>query len=750
MALWQKRVRFVILILGIAFAIVVALAVRRRDAVGIAPLITRTDPTALIESTGTIVIEAKGSTPEFRIEGGRYLSYPDGHIRVLDGAKVKVENRAGRSFVVTAREGEVSSDRSQVQVKGDVRMTSSDGFTATANDASYAKAEGIIRTDGPASFTHKNISGSGTGMTYDEPRDVVWILNNAEVTIAEDEKGHEAVKVHAGAAGLARQDKYLKFIGGVTAESASRRIGADESTAFLSDDGKRIQMVELRGHSGVETTESGGGGLRNMHARDMNLTYGPDGRTLQRATLAGTSVVEIAGEASGQERRLSAEWIEMGLAANGRTVSTLTSREHVEFTMPGSRTSASRTIRAGSFEAAGDGDGGGGLDHARFLEGIEFRETPAGSTQSRLVKARDLHVRFKAGLVALEEARFMGDVTLEDGDTTATGAEARYLLARSTMILVGRPDQLPHVATADGSVDAERFELLVDNRRVISRIKVKSIVLPIAEAKAAGGRETKRPHIMKADQAINGMADHLDSDEKAGRALYSGNARVWQIDTSIQADRITMDDRTGDLSASGNVRSTLMLEQTNPQTTRKPKAGVTPPPIEEKPADEPAAEEKKTTKMATIAASRELQYEDKSRKVTYRNDAHVVGAQGDLKADRIELYLSEDGERLERAEAYGHVTLRDETRVATSQRLSYFVADERYDLGGDVRVVEQCRETTGRTLTFFKSTDTISVDGKLEVRTQTRSSNSPKTPSGNTNTITNTIANSKCSGATPR
>lgn len=747
MAVWRKRLRFVILILGIAFAIVVALAVKRRDAVVTSPLITRTDPAAVIESTGTIVIQAKGSAPEFRIEGGRYLSYPDGHIRVLDGAKVKVENRAGRSFVVTAREGEVSSDQSNVQVKGDVRMTSSDGFVATANDASYAKGEGIIRTDGPATFTHKNISGSGIGMTYDELRDTVWILNNAEVNIAEDEQGHEAVKVRSGSAGMARQEKYLKFTGGVTTESASRRIGSDESTAFLSDDSKRIQMIELRGNSRVETSESGGGGLRTMQARDMNLTYGPDGRTLQRAALAGTSVIEIAGEARGQERRLSAEVMDIGLAPNGRTVSSMTSRDHVEFTMPGNSTTASRTIRAGSFEATGDG--GGGLDHARFREGVEFRETPAGSAQPRLLTSRDLGVRFKAGLAALEDARFMGDVNIEDGDTKGTGTEARYVLARGRLILVGQPGALPHVSNAQGSVDAERFELMVDDRRVISRVKVKSIILPVAEAKPAAGRETKRPHIMKADQAINGMADLLDSDEKSGRATYSGNARVWQIDTSIQADKITTDDRTGDLGATGNVRSTMMLEQTNPQPTRKPKPGAAPPPAEDQPPDEPTTEpEKKTTKMPTTAAARELQYDDKSRKVTYKNDAHVVGAQGDLRADKIELFLSEDGERLERAEAYGHVSLRDETRFATGHRLSYFVADERYEINGDVRVVEECRETTGRSLTFFKSTDRISVDGKEEIRTQTKSGNA-QAPGGNAQTKSGTTT-TKCSGSPPR
>ncbi|MBI4476894.1 MAG: LPS export ABC transporter periplasmic protein LptC [Acidobacteria bacterium] len=755
MASWQKRLRFVILVAGVVFAIVVAMAVKRRDTVESVPVVTRTDPTAIVESTGTIIIEAKGEAPEFRVDGGRYLTYADGRVRVLEGVKVRTSYRSGRSFLLSGRAAEVSADRATILINGDVRLESSDSFTATANDALYSKGEGLVRTDGPAAFAQQNISGNGVGMTYDEQREVVWILNNAVVDVAEDGNGQEPVKVHSGAAGMARVEHYLKFTGGVVAESASRSISADESTVALTEDNKRIEMIELRGNSRVDSRQGGAGALRSLNARDINLTYAEDGRTLQRAALAGTSVIEIAGEAAGQERRLTGEYMEIGLAPNGRTVTDMVSREHVEFTMPGIRNSASRTVRAGSFEAGGNGDGG--LDYARFREGIEYHETPAGSSQPRVIKARDLDVRFQAGLLALEDARFMNDVSLEDGHTRGTGSEARYMMATGKIILVGRPGALPHIETAEGSVDAERFEIEVDNRRITSRTKVKSTILPIAEARAAGGGATKRPQIMKADQAINGMADLVTSDEKNGRATYTGSARVWQVDTSIQADTITMDDRTGDMTARGNVRSTMMLVQTNPDLPQKRKPGDATKNEDGKPAGDPPAgppenKDPKPTKITTIAAARELQYDDKLRRVTYRNNAHVVGAQGDLRADRVELYLSEDGERLERAEAYGHVELRDEGREARSRRLTYYVADERYVLDGDVRVIEPCRETTGQTLTLFKSTDTIFVDGKLLVRTQTRSGNNPQTKSGATNTPqAGGVANTRCSGAaTPR
>jgi lipopolysaccharide export system protein LptA len=107
----------------------------------------------------------------------------------------------------------------------------------------------------------------------------------------------------------------------------------------------------------------------------------------------------------------------------------------------------------------------------------------------------------------------------------------------------------------------------------------------------------------------------------------------------------------------------------------------------------------------------------------------LSGAQGDLHADRIEVFLAPEGGKLERLEAYTNVSLKLDTRTAAGERLTFFSADERYLMSGagqkSVRVVENCRETTGKTLTFFKSTDRIVVDGNEERRTQTKNGVTP-------------------------
>jgi hypothetical protein len=81
---------------------------------------------------------------------------------------------------------------------------------------------------------------------------------------------------------------------------------------------------------------------------------------------------------------------------------------------------------------------------------------------------------------------------------------------------------------------------------------------------------------------------------------------------------------------------------------------------------------------------------------------------------------------VERAEAFtdatDKLTLREQNRTTTGERMTYTAAGETYVVVGiPATVVDECaRETIGRTLTFVKSTDTIVVDGNQQIRTQTR------------------------------
>src|SRR5262249_6178702 len=125
----------------------------------------------------------------------------------------------------------------------------------------------------------------------------------------------------------------------------------------------------------------------------------------------------------------------------------------------------------------------------------------------------------------------------------------------------------------------------------------------------------------------------------------------------------------------------------------------------------------------TTLSAKDFAYEDASRRATYRGDARMNGSQGDMTAAKIELFLKESGNELERLEGYEGLTLSDQQRrKTTGARMTYFSADQRYVVtGAPGRIVDECgRESTGATLTFYKGVDRIIVDGNDRARTQTK------------------------------
>jgi lipopolysaccharide transport protein LptA len=212
----------------------------------------------------------------------------------------------------------------------------------------------------------------------------------------------------------------------------------------------------------------------------------------------------------------------------------------------------------------------------------------------------------------------------------------------------------------------------------------------------AAKHEPKTPGLLKDDQPANVTAANLDYDGEHDKAIYTGSARLWQGDTAIAGDTITIDQTTGDLyasSTSGLMRTTMMLEQLDSKTQQ-------------------------TKKVLTIASAKDMHYEDELRRATYTTNSHVNGPQGDLRGVKIEMYFVEGGGSLERVEAYDDVIIKTDERTTTGNRMTYFAADERYLMKGTpVKAVENCRETACKTLTFWRSTDRILCDGNEQIRT---------------------------------
>jgi lipopolysaccharide transport protein LptA len=682
---WQKRARLAVAAIAIGVVAVVAYTMRPREAQVPPPPLEAIDPKAKIETRGADVVRFKGGDRDLRLEFMRQVTYEDNQTRLFD-VKVVADNRSGRNYVITGREAQVGTNESSFHIAGDVRMETSDGLVAHANEATYTDAEKMVRAPGPVKFSRGRMQGTGTGFIYDEQRDALTILENADVHFAA-EGAEGPMDVKAGGFVYARRDRFMRFERTMHMDRNGQLMDADDGLVRLYPDRDETDLIELRGNSRV-TGGSQMGTLKSMASKDMNLKYGEDGRTLQHATLATAAAIELATKDGATAQRLAAELIDIDLESDG-SVRALAARDNATVNLPAGADSGIRTIRSTSVTGSGNAQG---IREMKFDEGVEYREAAAKTHPARIAKARTLHATIDPATGGLVEARFVGNFEFTEDRMRATSADAVYNLTAGSLALSGK-DRTPHIEDESLTIDANAIDVTLDPMKIAAEGRVRSTMLA-AQKSTGDAAAPRRPGLLGDKEPVQIVAETLAYDETSRQADYGGQVRLIQGETTITADTLTLDETKGDLRANGKVVTQLQIAEKDATAPAKP----------------------------TVARAGSFVYSDQTRLATYSTTAQMDGDQGNLRAAKIELRLAKGENTLEGLEADGQVTALVDRRTVTGARLAYSPTDAKYVVtGAPVKMLDaDCQETSGKTLTFWKASDRVQVDGNNEVRTQTK------------------------------
>lgn len=650
--------------------------------------VERLDPRAISEIKGGDVVQLKGQTRDIRVEFATQAVYDDGSAKYT-GFKAVIDDRGGRSFEITGNEAQVAAEQSAFDVRGNVGLRTSDGLVAKTEQATFTEAEGILRGAGPIAFERERVTGSGVGFTYERSIDRLELLDRAVITVKPAGNGG-GMAVRAGSAAHSRAERFFRFERGMHMDRDGQVIVADAATVFLLQDRDEPEIVELRGNASIAGNGTMGT-LQDMQARDMNLRYAADGRTLQQALLIGDSRLQLARADGSAGQQLFAGTTDITLADDG-SITSLIGRDHVKVTMPPVEQLSAREVTAQTLTASGAP--GRGLSQMHFETNVVYQEDVPGSNP-RVVRARTLNANMsEAG--AIEQAHFSGGFVFEDGRLTANSVEAAYDVTHGTLALRSPdPSRLPGIVDDRLDLNALAIDVTLSPRRLDATGRVRAIF-------AAGRREGERgATLLNENEAIVIVCDQLTFDEASGAGVYTGNARVLQDGgNQIRADAIEMNEKTGRLLATGNVTTSLPLASTKAEGAKGNSTG----------------------------RAGQFEFDDAARRAVYTTQAQLDGAQGNLRANRIELALVEQGNGLRQMTADGGVEIILEDRKASGQSLVYHPAEERYVINGTpVSLVQDCQETAGRTLTFYRASANVQVDGR-ETRVTTKGGKCPEPP----------------------
>ena len=707
------------------FAAVVFIALRRGHRPGAEPALA---PKKIDSGKQVLFQSPSGGKHEsftmgklgLQITFGNQVSYADGSHKFGGGVTVVIPDKNGRKITIVSQDAKVTvppgKDVGTAEFGGGVKLTTSDGILVTSDTATYNDEEQMTRIPGALTFKKGRMTGSGVGGTYDQARGVLWLLDQAKVDVAADKKGDGAIQVTSKAAGMARLEHYMKFTGEARLDGQGHVIRADEVTAVLTEDDERLTHMELRGNSSV-TGKPGASGPQDMRANNIDMAYGEDGRTLQSARLVENALVQLPGEKGKAGRKITARAIDIAMGPDGTTVTNHVANENVQLDLPPDADLPARRVRAASLMATATGAPGTGIQAATFSGNVDFRENRAAKGKvteiNRTVKSERLDVQTKPGFGDIQRAVFHNSVVFTDGpQTTVHSPYAVYAIAQDRLELSpgeGNTGAGPRVFDGRISIEARNIQMGLTDQKMKADTRVRSLMTQKPAAK--GADVVKVPSMLKQDEAVNVTSNRLDYDGAKSLATYEGNARVWQEDTEIRADKIVIDDKSGNLRATTKVLTTMVLTQAGTKATpAKPEA---------KPgAAKPAAE-------LTTTVADELFYEDAKHHATYTGSAHMSGPNGDVTADKIELFLAEQGGQLERAEADGNVISRQDNRRAYGQHLTYLAKDDLYTMTGrPVKIYEQkpssCTITEGTTLVFDRTLSTTTASGNNTTGQRTR------------------------------
>jgi LPS export ABC transporter protein LptC len=114
--------------------------------------------------------------------------YEEQNMMVLEDVKLTFYGKEGRIFYLTSKQGKIYQDSKNVDLTGDVVLTSNDGYQLKTQSASYDHSEKIVRTPDPVEIEGEQIRMTGKGMLVNVEAKTFRILSQVKTHLTGKKK----------------------------------------------------------------------------------------------------------------------------------------------------------------------------------------------------------------------------------------------------------------------------------------------------------------------------------------------------------------------------------------------------------------------------------------------------------------------------------------------------------------------------------------------------------------------------------
>jgi len=134
-------------------------------------------------------VEDKHGQKTWELEAKAIHQYQAQNILMLEDVKVTFYTKDGRSFILSGNRGKVEQDSKNMELVGDVVLTSSDGYRLKTHSISYRHADKKATTSDPVEIEGKEIQVIGRGMLVDMEARIIKILSQVKTRWKGGEEG---------------------------------------------------------------------------------------------------------------------------------------------------------------------------------------------------------------------------------------------------------------------------------------------------------------------------------------------------------------------------------------------------------------------------------------------------------------------------------------------------------------------------------------------------------------------------------
>ena len=113
------------------------------------------------------LVEDKHGKKTWELEAKSIQQHQDQNLMILEDIKVIYYAKDGRLFTITGQQGKVYQDSKDIELNGDVVVTSSDGYRMRTQSVAYRNREKTASTEDPVELEGDQIQMTGKGMIVD-------------------------------------------------------------------------------------------------------------------------------------------------------------------------------------------------------------------------------------------------------------------------------------------------------------------------------------------------------------------------------------------------------------------------------------------------------------------------------------------------------------------------------------------------------------------------------------------------------